>query len=102
VLLPELRQVKPDAVLVMNNLVTHKTGAVRALLDSAGFASLPAALLPNLIPIEPAWAKVTSCLRKVAARTVEGIHRALGPVLAAISPQDARGFFRHAGYACPN
>lgn len=37
-LLPELRRVKPEAVLVMDNLAAHKTAAVRALLDDAGFA----------------------------------------------------------------
>jgi hypothetical protein len=36
-LLPELRRTKPDAVLVMDNLRAHKTGAVRGLLDRSGF-----------------------------------------------------------------
>ena len=38
VLLPELRRIRPDAVLVMDNLAAHKTQAVRALLDGSGFA----------------------------------------------------------------
>ena len=37
VLLPELRQSKPDAVLVMDNLGAHKTPKVRDLLDRSGF-----------------------------------------------------------------
>jgi hypothetical protein len=45
---------------------------------------------------------VKSLLRKAAARTVDGLHAALGPALDAITAQDARGFFRHAGYDCPN
>jgi transposase len=103
VLLPELRRVKPDAVLVMDNLGAHKTAAVRALLDGTGFTYryLPR-YSPDLNPIEPAWAKVKNLLRKAAARSVEGLHAALGPALAAITAQDARGFFRHAGYAHPN
>ena len=103
VLLPGLRQVKPDAVLIMDNLAAHKTAAVRALLDSAGvsYRYLPR-YSPDMNPIEPACAKVKGRLRKIAARTVEGIHEALVTVLDAISPQDARAFFRHAGYACPN
>ena len=72
VLLPELRRIRPDAVLVMDNLAAYKTKAVNGLL------------------------------RKAAARTVDGLHAALGPALAAITKDDARGFFRHAGYACPN
>ena len=103
VLLPELRQVKPDAVLVMDNLAAHKTAAVRTRLEEAGveYRYLPR-YSPDLNPIEPAWAKVKGRLRKGAARTVAGIHKALGPALAAITPQDARGFFRHAGYVCAN
>ncbi len=103
VLLPELRRTRPDAVLVMDNLAAHKAGPVRALLDSSGFTYLYLPRYsPDLNPIEPAWAKVKGVLRKAAARTVDTLHAALGPALAAITKDDARGFFRHAGYACPN
>jgi transposase len=103
VLLPKLRRAKPDAVLVLDNLRAHKTRAVRDLLDRSGFAYryLPS-YSPDLNPIELAWAKVKTLLRKAAARTVDGLHAALGPALDAITVQDAQGFFRHAGYACPN
>ena len=103
VLLPELRRTKPDAVLVLDNLGAHKTPAVRGLLDRSGFAYryLPA-YSPDMNPIEPAWARVKAELRRVAARTVEALHGACGPALAAISPQDAAGFFRHSGYGRPN
>lgn len=103
VLLPELRRTRPDAVIVMDNLGALKTPEVRALLDRSGFPYryLPA-YSPDLNPIEPAWAKLKAALRKTAVRTVEGLHTALGPALDAITAQDARGFFRHAGYACPN
>jgi transposase len=102
VLLPELRRTKPDAVPVMDNLRAHKTEAVRDLLDRSGFAYryLPSSP-PDLSPIEPAWAKAKAVLRKVAARTVEALHQALGPALDAITAQDAAGFFRHAGYGRP-
>ena len=103
VLLPELRRTKPDAVLVMDNLPAHKAPRVRALLDASGFAYryLPA-YSPDLNPIEPAWAKVKAGLRRVAARTADGLHKACGPALAATTAQDAAGFFRHAGYARPS
>lgn len=103
VLLPELRRSRPDAVLVMDNLAAHKAPRVRALLDASGFAYryLPA-YSPDLNPIEPAWAKVKTALRRVAARTAEALHEALRPTLAAITPQDTAGFFRHCGYSRPN
>ena len=102
VLLPELRRTKPDAVLVMDNLPAHKAPRVRALLHRSGFAYryLPA-YSPDLNPIEPSWAKVKAELRRVAARTADALHEALGPALAAIAPQDAAAFFRHCGYSRP-
>jgi transposase len=103
VLLPVLRERKPDAVLVMDNLCPHKTPAVQAVLDGSGFAYryLPA-YSPDLSPIEPAWAKMKSDLRRVAARTVKALQQALAPALDSITAQDAAAFFRHCGYACPN
>lgn len=102
VLLPELRCTKPDAVLVMDNLSAHKAPRVRALLDRSGFAYhyLPS-YSPDLSPIEPVWAKVKAELRRVAARTAEALHQALGPALDAVTPQDAAGCFRHCGYGRP-
>ncbi len=103
VLLPELHRTNPNAVLVMDNLPAHKAPRVRALLDRSGVAYryLPA-YSPDLNPIEPAWAKVKAELRRVAARTADALHEACGPALAAITPQDAAGFFRHCGYNRPN
>ena len=99
VLLPKLRQVRPDAVLVIDNLAAHKTPAVRAVLDASGFACryLPSCS-PDLNPIEPSWAKLKGKLCQAAARTADALHMALGPALNAITPQDARGYFRHSGY----
>ena len=103
VLLPVLRQRKPDAVLVMDNLRPHKTPEVQAVLDGSGFPYryLPS-YSPDLSPIEPGWAKVKSYLRRVAARTVEALEQALAPALDSITAQDAAALFRHCGYACPN
>ena len=99
VLLPQLRRTKPNAVLVMDNLQAHKAKLVRELLDQSGFAYpyLPAYSL-DFNPFEPGWAKMKSGLRKLAVRTAEMLHAALGPALRAITPDDARGFFHHAGY----
>jgi transposase len=103
VLLPKLRQTRPDAVLVMDNLRAHKTPKVRTVLDRSGFPwrYLPA-YSPDLSPIEPGWAKIKSSLRRVAARTVEALQQALAPALDSITAQDAAGFFRHCGYLHPN
>ena len=82
-------------------LVAERT-RVKALLDASGFGYryLPA-YSPDLNPIEPIWAKVKAGLRRVAARSTEALHQALGPALDAVTPQDAAGCFRHCGYGRP-
>ncbi len=103
VLLPTLRRTMPDAVLVMDNLGARKTPKVRGLLDRSGFAYryLPP-YSPDMNPIEPAWAQVKAELRRVAARTPEELHRALGPALDRVSAENAAAYFRHCGYGRPN
>jgi transposase len=103
VLLPELRRSKPDAVLVMDNLGAHKTPRVRELLDGSGFPCryLPS-YSPDLSPIEPAWAQVKAELRRVAARDMDAVQRALGPALDRVSAANARAYFRHCGYDRPD
>lgn len=103
VLLPELRRAKPDAVLVTDNLGAHETPMVRELLDRSGFPYryLPS-YSPDLSPIAPAWAQVKAELRRVAARDENALHRALGLALDRVSAANARAYFRHCGYECPN
>jgi len=103
VLLPALRERKPDAVLVMDDLGAHKTPEVRELLDGSGFPYryLPS-YSPDLSPIEPAWAQVKAELRRVAARDEDALHQALGPALDRVSAANARAYFRHCGYERPD
>src|SRR3954466_6405695 len=98
VLIPALRE-RPDALVVMDNLAAHQSARVRAALDRAGLAHryLPS-YSPDVNPIEPAWSKLKTRLRTVGARSKEALEQALGPALATITAQDARGWFRLAGY----
>jgi transposase len=54
---------------------------------------------PDFNPIEPAWSKLKTLLRGVGARTTEALQAALTTLVDAITPSDARGYFRHCGYA---
>jgi len=100
VLVPQLKRVKPDAVLVMDNLRPHKAGAVGQVIEAAGLGLLYLPRYsPDLNPIEPGWSKMKTRLRAKAARTTKALDAELGPALDAITPADARAFFRHAGYA---
>jgi transposase len=102
VLAPALRS-RPDAVVVMDNLAAHKAERVRAALEAAGIAYrfLPS-YSPDLNPIEPCWSKLKGRLRTEPARSLDALDAALGPALATITAEDARGWFRHAGYPAPD
>jgi transposase len=102
VLVPALRS-RPDAVVVMDNLAAHKAERVRAALEAAGIAYrfLPS-YSPDLNPIEPCWSKLKGRLRTEPARSLDALDAALGPALATITAEDARGWFRHAGYPAPD
>jgi transposase len=53
---------------------------------------------PDFNPIEEAFSKIKGMLREAGARTKDALVEALGEALSAISVQDARGYFEHAGY----
>jgi transposase len=97
VLVPTLR---PGQVVVMDNLSPHKAPRVRELIERAGcrLLFLPP-YSPDFNPIEPAWSKLKTLLRGVGARTTEALHAALATLVDVITANDARGYFRHCGYA---
>ena len=96
VLLPELG---PGRIVVMDNLSAHKTQKVRELVEGAGceLLYLPP-YSPDLNPIEEAFSKIKSIVRKAEARTREALVEALGPALSSVTQEDASGFFEHCGY----
>jgi transposase len=97
VLVPTLR---PDDIVIIDNLGSHKGKAVRQLIRAAGakLFFLPK-YSPDLNPIEQVFAKLKHLLRKAAARTVEAVCAAIGEVLAAFTPQECANYFRNSGYA---
>ena len=97
-LIPALRA-RPEVLVAMDNLAPHRAAAVRNALSQAGLAHryLPA-YSPDMNPIEPAWSKLKDKLRDVAPRTLEALDAALPEALRAITPEDARAWFRHCGY----
>ncbi len=96
-LAPTLR---PGQVVVLDDLSVHRAARVRRLAEAAGcrLLFLPP-YSPDLNPIEQAWSKLKALMRGLGARTVDALHAALARVVDAITPADAAGYFRHAGYA---
>jgi transposase len=95
-LVPELR---PDDIVVMDNLSVHKLVSVRQRIEAAGakLLFLPP-YSPDYSPIEPAWSKVKALLRKAAARTYDALLEAVANALRAVTSGDARGWFGLCGY----
>ena len=93
VLCPALR---PGQTVILDNLAVHKNEAVRQKIATAGCRLwfLPA-YSPDFNPIEHAFAKLKQFLRKVKARTQEALETAVAAGLAAITAQDAGGWFKH-------
>ena len=97
VLVPVL---KPDDIVVMDNLSPHKSDPTLALITSARaqVLFLPA-YSPDLNPIEKMWSKIKSLLRTAEARTPADLITAIGQALTKVTPQDALGWFVSCGYS---
>ena len=96
VLVPTLR---PGDVVVMDNLGSHRSKAVRAAIRAAGakLFFLPK-YSPDLNPIEMVFAKLKHWLRKAAQRSVDAICDAIAAILPSVTSRECTNFFNHAGY----
>ncbi len=90
---------KAGQVVILDNLSAHKPARVRELIESRGceLIYLPA-YSPDFNPIEEAFSKIKSIVRRAGARTKDALIDVLSEALSAISVQDAGGYFEHAGY----
>ena len=96
VLLPELSR---GQTVVMDNLSVHKSARVAQLLHDRGctLRFLPT-YSPDLAPIEGGFGKLKTLVRRDQPRTREELDQSIGRALAALSPQDALGWFKRCGY----
>lgn len=97
VLLPTLR---PGDIVILDNLGSHKSQAIRAAIRQAGakLFFLPP-YSPDLNPIEQVFAKLKALLRKAAERTVEATWQRIGNLLHHFSSQECANYLANAGYA---
>ncbi len=89
----------PGQIVVMDNLSVHKDKRVAPLIAGVGcrLVYLPA-YSPDLTPIEQAFSKIKTFLRRVEARTREALEGAIGAALGTITAADAAGWFTACGY----
>jgi len=91
---------KPGDIVVMDNLGSHKSKAVRRAIRNAGAKLL---LLPkyspDLNPIEQVFSKLKHLLRRAAARTVETVCACIGQILGTFTSDECSNYFGNSGYA---
>ena len=91
---------KPGDIVVMDNLGSHKSKAVRHAISAAGarLFFLPK-YSPDLNPIEQAFAKIKHWMRQAQKRSLEDIWRHLGYLIDTIKPDECTNYFENTGYA---
>lgn len=85
--------------VVLDNLNIHHGQRVRDAVEAKGchLVFLPS-YSPDLSPIEQAFSKLKTCLRRIGARTPAALQEAIAQALEAITDQDAQNWFTHCGY----
>ena len=98
VLVPTLR---PGDIVILDNLGSHKSKAVRQAIRATGarLLFLPK-YSPDLNPIEQLFAKLKALLREAGARTREALWSVIGELLDAFSPTECRNYLINSGYEC--
>ena len=86
-------------VVVLDRLGAHRTDRVKQLIEGRGadLVFLPS-YSPEMNPIEEAFSKIKKLVRKAGARVREELVETIGRALAAVTIEDAAGWFAHAGY----
>lgn len=90
---------EPGDIVILDNLGSHKSAAVRRLIEARGarLLFLPP-YSPDLNPIELAFAKLKALLRKASERSVEDLWTKIGDLLDTFTPDECQNYFSHAGY----
>jgi len=99
VLAPSLQR---GQMVVMDNLSSHLGERVRQAIEAreCQLLFLPT-YSPDFSPIEGAFSKLKTALRRAGARTPETLLEAIAQALLTITPADALGWFTHCGYLPP-
>lgn len=99
ILAPSLR---PGQIVILENLSIHQGPHVRQAIEARGcrLVFLPA-YSPDFSPIEEAFSKLKTFLRRFGARTRKALQKAIAQALTLITAQNALGWFTHCGYLPP-
>ena len=92
-------QIGKGDVVILDNLAAHKSEKAESILRGRGawFLFLPP-YSPDLNPIEMAFSKIKAHLRKIKARTIDDLWKAIGNICKLFTPQECSNYFNAAGY----
>jgi transposase len=90
---------EPGDVVILDNLAAHKSEKAKAVLRKKGawFLFLPP-YSPDLNPIEMAFSKLKAHLRRIGARTIDALWKAVGEICDLFDPDECWNYFKSAGY----
>ena len=90
----------PGDVIIMDNLSSHKSNAVRQAIRATGakLFFLPP-YSPDLNPIEQVFSKLKRLLRKAKERKKEHTCRQIGKLLDQFKPEKCAKYLKNSGYA---
>ncbi|CAN7720302.1 MULTISPECIES: IS630 family transposase [Neorhizobium] len=90
---------KPGDIVIMDNLGSHKSAAIRKAIKAAGARLwfLPP-YSPDLNPIEQAFSKIKHWMRNAQRRTIDETWRHIGNLVEAIQSDECANYLENAGY----
>ena len=98
VLIPTLE--KGD-IVIMDNMRSHHIKKVAEVLENAGMKLLYLPpYSPDFNPIEKMWSKIKAILRKLKARTVDTLPKAIELAFESVSSSDCMGWFESCFMYC--
>ena len=99
----------PNSVLVIDNASIHKVARIRELVEERGtrLLYLPT-YSPDFNPIESAFSTIKAWLRANRDRVNRemeaedgSVYNALWDAVYSVTPEDAKGWYKHCGYTVP-
>ena len=90
----------PGDIVIMDNLGSHKSKAVRQAIVGAGAHRLfLPPYSPDLNPIEQVFSKLKHLIRKARERTVEDLWQRIGDLIRDFEQSEFANYFANSGYA---
>ena len=92
-------QLWPGAVIVMDNLSSHKLDSIIPMIEAVGAAVIfLSSYSPDFNPIELWWSQLKSFLRMFAPTTTIMVDRIISLAIQLIDPQHLRNWFANCCY----